>query len=68
MQTREQLFVDGKLQIIVLGEVPDSVPAEAEDDEEIDVDETDEDATPETSNLLSITAVIRRELFKRTTN
>lgn len=51
MQTREQLFVDGKLQIIVLGEVPDSVPAEAEDDEEIDVDETDEDATPETSEL-----------------
>ena len=38
-KSREELFIDNKLQISVLGEVPDSVPYEQPDTEEDEVDE-----------------------------
>ena len=38
-EQREELFIDNKLQISVLGEVPDSVPYEQPDTEEDEVDE-----------------------------
>lgn len=43
-KTREELYMDNKLQIIVLGEVPDSVPYEVleEDDDDRDEDEDGE--------------------------
>lgn len=44
-KTREELYVDNKLQITVLGEVPDSVPYEQPEEvyeEEIDVDDDDD--------------------------
>ncbi|MDE7454368.1 MAG: hypothetical protein K2M64_00885, partial [Clostridia bacterium] len=48
-QTREQLYLDNKLQIVVLGEVPDSVPYEQEEvyEEEIDEDDLEGDVTIE---------------------
>lgn len=41
-KTREELFVDNKLQITVLGEVPDSVPYEQPEPEEEEIDEEEE--------------------------
>ena len=45
-KTYDELFVDGKLQIIILGEVPDSVEQEPEEDEE-DVEDLADEAVAE---------------------
>lgn len=45
-KTYDELFVDNKLQIIILGEVPDSVEQESEEDEE-DVEELEGEAMAE---------------------
>lgn len=48
-KSRDELYLDNKLQIIVLGEVPESVPYEQEEtyDEEIDEEDDDEGVSVE---------------------